>query len=218
MTTSEPAPLSDRALLPRLAAYLAVVAVAAWGYVRAVREALDAPDLEPARAFLAEGGVLEWLQVVLLALAFLVALSPVPRPRHLLDVLLALLLAVALVRELDDHLMRLLFRHVHRVLMVALLVSIAAIAFARRARLQASLPAFLGRPGFYLLLFAALIAGSLAQVLGSTEVWRTLSSDEAASRIAKRFVEEGLESISYLLIALGVFEERCFRAALRTAP
>ena len=186
--------------------------------MRLVEGALGEPGLDAARALLAEGGLLETAQVVLLALAFVIAVSPVPRPRQVLDLLLGMLVAVALARELDDQLMRLLFRHVHRVLMVALLLAAVALAFARRERLRALLPGFLRRPGFYFFFFAALLAGSLAQVLGSTDVWRALVQDEAASRMAKRFIEEGLEAIAYLLIVLGVFEERCFRGSIRTEP
>ena len=195
-------------LLVRVAIYAAVIVLAAWGYMRAVEAALGGRDGGAARTLLAEGGLLETLQVALLGLAFAMAVSPRPRPRLVVHLLMALLLAAALVRELDDRLAQLLFRHAHRVLMVGLLVAAAALGAARNGRLREQVPALLRRPGFYLLLFGTLLVGSFAQVLGSTPIWQALTVDEPASRIAKRFVEEGLEALGYLTFALAVFDAR----------
>lgn len=216
MSSSTPRPLpvwSPQRPLVRMAAYAVVIAAAMLAYMRTVGTALQRADgLDAARALLAEGRLMESLQVALLVLGFLVALSPRPRPRRTLDLILALLLATAAVRELDDQLSRALFHRSHRVFMGALLAGVLALAYARRAELQRTVPAFLRRPAFYFLFFGGLLAVSLGKALGSSDVWHALVADDAAHRMAKRFVEEGLELAAYLVILLGVIEERLFRS------
>ena len=78
-----------------------------------------------------------------------------------------------------------------------------------RDGLAAKLVAFCSRPRFYLNIFGVVMGCLYAQILDQREVWDLLAREEYGSE-SKRFVEEALELMGYILIACGVVEERFF--------
>jgi len=161
---------------------------------------------------LRENRWLEWAQIALLAAISAALLTWRTGPRRPLARLLAGAALVALARELDSLLEGALFEHAHSVLMAIVGLATIVVVWRDRARIAPELAAFVGRAGFYLMGFGATLLIVYAQVLGQRDLWRLLAEEDLLSE-AKRFVEEGLEFMGYVLIGCGVVEERWFGSA-----
>lgn len=159
---------------------------------------------------LRENRWLEWIQIGLLLVTALLGAGAFASGQPVLHRLLVLAAVFAMCRELDSFLEDLAFDGLHTMLMGAVLIAMAAVAWPGRDELRRAVPEFLKRPGFYMMFFGLMLVAIYAQIFGQRGVWELLAPDDTSE--AKRFVEEGLELAGYLLIGCGVFEERFFGA------
>lgn len=206
-----PNPPFRTAPLLRLFLYLLIQAVFLVLYALALQKAsmgrLGSIDLE---GLLRENRWLEWFQISLLCVVALMCVGAFRAGEPALHRLLALLALFAVARELDSFLEKLLFDRAHWIPMGLAVAAIVAVAAPARGELAHDLPLFFGRPGFYLMLFGFALVVLYAQVLGQREIWEAFQPKYESE--AKRFVEEGLEFMGYVVIGCGVLEERFFGA------
>jgi len=199
--------------IARWIAYAAIQAALLAAYTWAVSEAGHGrAGGAGAKGLLSEDRWVEWSQLFVLAIPVVFCASAFRSGGPATLRVLAGLAACAMVRELD---------HVFEVAWgetaprVALGVAVTALFWlvvASRARLARELPGFVSSPGFLFLFFGVTLVAIYAQLLGQREVWQALTGQGKVS-LEKRFVEEGLELLGYVVIACGVFEERFFGAA-----
>lgn len=192
----------------RYLAYMVVVGVILAGYVALIEGALDLEGI------LKENRWIEYAQIALLAFIVLLCLGAFRSGGSVLHRLFAGFALFAIFREMDSLLRDLLFDGVHNVAMALVLVTMASMAWINRERFKVEAVEFIGRPGFHLMIFGAALVVIFAQLLGQREVWDRLAEDMTSE--AKRFIEEGLEMMGYVMIVCGVFEERFF--GNRTGP
>lgn len=181
-----------------------------------LRRTTDGGTEASARAWLAEGGTIEWLQVAVLALALVVMVIG-PARRGTLGVILALALLATIARELDATLTATLWKNAHRAIMIALGIAAAALALWPRGRLHEQLGRFLGSPAFWLMGFGLALVVIYALILGQNTMWLPHSAP-GFDRITKRFVEEGLELSGYVWILFGALELAWAARGPRQAP
>jgi hypothetical protein len=197
------------ALLFRLSTYFAVqgviVAIYAEAVIRAGSAALNTSDV---RQLLKENAIIEWTQAGVLALICVAGLGAFRRGEPAIHRVLVLLAAFAIARELDSVLEDFLFHRAHHIFMAGAFLAIVAIAWRGREGMVAELPGFLSRPGFFFMFFGGILVVLYAQILGQRDLWRLLAPLDVST--AKRFVEEGLELLGYVNIAIGCIEERFF--------
>ena len=126
--------------------------------------------------------------------------------------ILALATLFAAVREIHHLLQGIFFGNVDKILFANITLATVWVAWRGREELAASIPGLLRRPGFYFMFFGLALVTVYAQVLGDHDTWASLVAiapiPANESGRAWRFVEEGLELMGYLLIAIGVLEER----------
>ncbi|MCH8333833.1 hypothetical protein IIC65_07865 [Candidatus Sumerlaeota bacterium] len=201
-------PRPAASLLLRYLAYMAVVGLILAGYVALIAGAIDPEDI------LDENRWIEYAQIGLLALIVLFCLSAFRSGGSVLHRLFAGLALFAIFREMDSLLRDLMFDGVHNIAMALVLVAMGSMAWINRQRFKVEAVEFMGRPGFHLMIFGAVLVVIFAQLLGQREVWERLAEDMTSE--AKRFIEEGLEMMGYVMIVCGVFEERFF--GNRTGP
>ena len=159
---------------------------------------------EAARAWLAEGATIEWLQIATLSAAFLV-LALGPARRGTLGIILALTVLATMAREFDALLEDVLWEDSHRPIMIALGLVAAALALWPKGNLHVQLREFIGSAAFWLMLFGFTLVVIYGLVLGQTTVWLP-NSATGFDRINKRFVEEGLEWSGYVWVLFGALE------------
>jgi hypothetical protein len=188
----------------RLAAWLVLTWLLLWWLTRSVIAAAG-EGKDTLDHLLDDDGVVEWLQVSLLAAATLLLASS----RAALHRALALCAAIGVFRELDNFLGDQLGAGSHGVAMGLLGALLALLAWRTRDVLGTQASAFLRRPGFVLMACGFLTIAALSQLLGQRDLWHELSRPHLLG-ISKRVVEEGLESAGYLLILAGAVEERVF--------
>ncbi len=165
---------------------------------------------------LRENRWLEWIQIGLLLVTALLGAGAFASGQPVLHRLLVFAALFAMCRELDSFLEDLAFDGFHTMLMGAVSIAMAAVAWPGRDELRIAIPEFLNRPGFYMMFFGLMLVAVYAQIFGQRGAWELLAPDDTSE--AKRFVEEGLELAGYLLIGCGVFEERFFGARRAKAP
>lgn len=169
-----------------------------------LRMTTDPGTEEAARAWLAEGATIEWLQVGVLCAAFVLFVAG-PARRGTLGVIFALAVLATLAREFDAILEDVLWEDAHRVFMIVLGLIAAAVALRPKGRLHLQLQDFIGSSAFWLMLFGFTLVVIHGLVLGQTTVWLP-NSAQGFDRINKRFVEEGLELCGYVWVLFGAFE------------
>ena len=194
-----------------LIARFGLLAAASFGLL-ALHLARSTPptDEAAARAWLAEGAVIEWLQVGLLVAALLIVWAG----RGPLRAFLALALLATLARELDALLGDLLWKDAHRAVMVVAAVAAAWVALRPQHRFHAQIETFVRTPAFWPMALGTLLVVCCALLLGQNAMWLEASAP-GLDRITKRFVEEGLEATGYLWILHGTWE---WQLAGRRAP
>jgi hypothetical protein len=183
-----------------------VAAAYTWAVYTSGREGLGGMDLAD---LLKENRFLEWVQIGVLVAAGAVCWPALRRRGFALHGILGLLLLAATFRELDSFLNDVLFDDAEKVLMFSALGAAALVFFLRFAEARDQVIRFSDRHGFFLLFFGAMLVTVFAQFFGQRELWKLLANPKLTSE-AKRFVEEGLEFMGYLVIACGVIEERFF--------
>lgn len=167
---------------------------------------------EAARAWLAEGATIEWLQIAVLGTtAFVLALGPARRGT--LGVIFVLAILATMAREFDAVLEDLLWEDSHRVFMIVFGLVAGGLALWPKGKLHEQLETFIGTTAFWLMLFGFVLVVIYGLVLGQTNVWLP-NSATGFDRINKRFVEEGLELCGYVWVLCGAFE--LFLAGRRT--
>lgn len=184
-----------------------MLAAYVWVAERAAAGQLGSVDLS---GLLRENRWLEWIQIGLLGVLAVGCLGAFRAGQPVLHRALCLMLMAAVFRELDSFLEGNLFENAHTVGMGLILTALVALCIVGRDSLKREIPSFLNRPSFYLMLFGAMLVVVYAQILGQREIWRTFSPDLLSE--SKRYIEEGLEFMGYLVIGCGVFEERFFGA------
>jgi hypothetical protein len=203
-------------LLLRLAAYLAIQGVVIALYAEAVMRAgvnalggIEVPQL------LDENAIVEWTQAGVLACIWILGLGAFRRGEPTIHRVLALLAVFAMFRELDALLKDLMFDRAHHGFMWVTFFAIMTTIWLGRHNFLSELPGFLTRPGFPFMFWGILLVVLYAQIMGQRGLWRFLAPNDVSA--AKRFVEEGLELMGYVNVALGFVEERFFsgRAARR---
>lgn len=162
----------------------------------------------PGRNVILEGGLLEYLQVLVLALAagglILAGRSCRVGQRRLYQ-LLAAVLVCAIGRELDDAYP---YRTTpNNVRIVTAVIFVGTFAIRARPYLREEISGLLRRPAAVLFVLGLAVVTCWAQVLGERPTWRQLGCPTTG----KRMVEENLEFAGYSLIALGVVEEWLYR-------
>ncbi len=159
---------------------------------------------EAARAWLAEGATIEWLQIGALTTTLGVLLLG-PARRGTLGIILALTVLATMAREFDALLKDHLWEDAHRIIMFGLGIVAGALALWPKGKLHLQLQDFLGSSAFWLMLFGFTLVVLYGLVLGQTDVWLP-NSVTGFDRINKRFVEEGLEFSGYVWVLFGAFE------------
>lgn len=156
-------------------------------------------------AFL-EGGALEWTQFGLLVLAVaILARGAIADPDSCeIALLLAALIALAAVRELDGLLDGLVPWLGWKAGFV-LLVPAAWLACRRGRALRAQAARFVPSPAFAVLWAGFLVAVPVAQLLGHGPFLRAVMGD-AYEFAVKQAIQESLESVGYLLLVAGSVE------------
>ncbi len=189
----------------RLLAYAVAIGFAARGLTQAVlkREQIGPDALD---GLLSENGLLEWLQVGVLAFVGVALLS---RRAGTLPLLMALGAFVGLARELDSFLKDTGVSGLHNMIMLALVILAGVIGWRNRREVRTDLAHFVHRPAFLMMVAGALFATLGAQTFGQRELWKVLARPDAVS-MAKRLVEEGLEFMGYLWIAAGALDAVLF--------
>jgi hypothetical protein len=119
------------------------------------------------------------------------------RKRRALGWIILLAALTVFAREVDWLLEGHVHRHAHRPLMGIFVAALAFVAWSDRRALGVDLRAMPG--ACCALLACAVLLIIAAQVLGHPEVWTFVARDGEAVRVAKRFVEEGLETLAYLV-------------------
>ncbi|MBI3736928.1 hypothetical protein HY256_10500 [Candidatus Sumerlaeota bacterium] len=205
--------LQSRSSLPlRLAIYLLLQALILGSYILLVESAahqrlgeIELTDL------LKEDRWLEWSQVGVLTLGIVLMLGAFRRGQPPLHTILALLPMLAVLRELDSFAEEYVFNDAHLVAMLLPAGGICWILWSARDNLRREIPAFVSRPGFFLMLMGSAFVILYAQLLGRRDIWKFLANPRMLSQ-SKRFIEEGLELMGYVVILCGLFEERFFGA------
>lgn len=192
----------------RLSIYLILpgtaVAILAWVLQRAGMS--QSTELE-LRLILKEDHWLEWIQFGFLILGSMLcwgAFRPGEPMFHRFLAILPLLLAL---RELDAFLGGLFFEDAYKLLLLPATLAMCLFIWTDRVEFRQAFFAFSVRPGFYLIAFGLSFVVIYAQFFGQRETWYLLGE---RAWCAKRFVEEGLELIGYMLLTCGLFEERFF--------
>lgn len=178
------------------------------------RQTSDPGTEEAARAWLAEGATIEWLQIAVLSAAALV-LAFGPARRGTLGIILVLAILATMAREFDAVLEELLWEDSHRVFMIVFGLAAAGLALWPKGKLHLQLQTFIGSNAFWLMLFGFVLVVIYGLVLGQTNVWLP-NSKTGFDRINKRFVEEGLELCGYVWVLCGAIE--MFLATRRSRP
>ena len=167
---------------------------------------------EPAMLF-KEGGLLEWVQFSFVALSGLILLAHGRDPRYgSVFRVLGLLALFAAVRELDDFLSHLLFDGVYNLINTGIAAACAYVVCRGPRRFADELAALSRTPPFYLILAGSLIVVVYAQLIGQQELWRAVMGDSYV-RIAKRAIEETIETVGYCFILIGSLETFFLEAA-----
>lgn len=196
-------------ILARLILYIVIQGLALSGYVWYViesgRERLGDISLD---RLLRENGFLEFIQIGILVLIALMCVSAFGKNRPALHRLLFLCAIIGIFRELDSFLESALFENAHTLHMLAGVVILVSVAFRNRAELRLDIPEFILRPGFFLMLAGFTMIAVYAQILGQRDAWVILAPDLTSE--TKRFIEEGIEFMGYIVIAFGIVEERFF--------
>lgn len=173
-------------------------------------------DKVQVEALLSEGGVIEWTQVGVCIVLTLLVWNCAVRLRTPLHTLLAVLAAMAVVRELDGFLEDVIRQDFHRRMLDVLTLFVLVYWWYRRKELAVNMASFVRRPGFWLMLAGFAVLGIYAQVLGDRDAWRQIAVPVFRSE-AKRLAEEPLELVGYLLVMAGALEERFFSGLRRKA-
>ncbi len=200
------APTNMLALFLRLLAYAAAQMGVLYLHLRMTT---DAADVAGAKAWLAEGQTLEWIQVGILAAALLLLLS-IPKPLGAFTWILVAALVATLAREMDAALSDWLWKNAHRTFMIAMAVVAVFFVWRGWSMLSTEISAFMRRPSFWLMFLGFTLVIIYALVLGQNAMWLERSA-AGWDRVTKRFVEEGLEMCGYLWILFGALEERLAR-------
>jgi hypothetical protein len=159
-------------------------------------------------SFYGESGLIEWSQILLLigaALLFWRA-GGVDKPQQPLMTILILLLACAIVRELDSFWDEQLGRHWWKGIVLTLVLLAGGVAFRHRETLGLSVMKLTCRPSFGILLTGALTILVFSRLFGYGDFWRELLNERAAASLVKEIAEECTELIGYLFILIGAFE------------
>jgi hypothetical protein len=180
-----------------------ILAVYAEATMQADEDELAGIDL---KELLKENAILEWAQAGLLAVIVTLGLGAFRRGEPVIHRVLVLMAAFAMFRELDSFLKDLLFKRSHHIFMGLIFWGAAAVVWRRREEFVGQLAGFLGRPGFPFMFFGVVLVVLFGQILGQRDIWKALAPDKVS--LAKRFVEEGLEFMGYVSIAIGFVEER----------
>lgn len=165
---------------------------------------------------LREDGVIEGIEIGVVLTCVLVGLGAFRPGEPGLHRLFPLLMGIPLFRELDDIIEGLLWKDAHHLGMGLMEILLVAVLWRERRRLAKELPDFFRRPGFYYMLFGATLVLAFGQILGQRDIWKSLSPEN--SRLAKRFMEEGMELMGYLCILIGILEERVLAWWSRRRP
>lgn len=196
-------------LVLRLMGYLILQVIILATYVRLVDLAeFDQLGDIGLEELLRENELLEWVQISTLIAILALSAGSLRRNQPALHRLLFFAAFMALFRELDSFLGDFVDES-HRIGIIAGGIGGLATAWIGRSELPDQIAGFLSRPGLYLLLWGASFVTIYSQLMGQREIWDFFAHEEIAN-LAKRFVEEGLEFMGYIVIACGVFEERFF--------
>ncbi len=164
-----------------------------------------------------EAGIIEMTQAALLSIAIVgfVVIARAHRAATTLRVL-ATLIAILLVRELDGAFDALLFHGAWKWPAAALLLFAIRYAWRRSRDLLrgARLQSTKFSTGLLLAAFAVILIGS--RLLGMQTVWREILADGYAREVP-RLIEELLELAGYALLVIAVIETY-FETRFRVAP
>ena len=112
---------------------------------------------------------------------------------------------VAALRELDHYSEVLLFEDAYKYPVALLAFCALYVLWKHRKTLGSEIDDFSQQPAFFFLAFGSFLTAIVAQILGQAELWQALLEGPAA-RASKRFVEESLETVGYLILFLGAVE------------
>jgi len=153
-----------------------------------------------------ENGIVEWSQIVVLVTAAVVfGAGRRDEYRRELFCCLQILLWMAVARELDGFLDKLVARGFWKVPFALLGMLLLVAVWRFRTRLLAQIPSFVQTRSFAYLFVGFLVAVLYAQIVGQREFWRIILEIEETSRV-KRIVEELCEMLGYILILIGAIE------------
>jgi len=158
------------------------------------------------RRILRENGVLECIQISLLAITAGMLFLRARRaggPGRALWLLLATLAVVGCIRELDEVLVELRFLR-KRVPYILCLLALSYCIARRRAVIE-EIRSFMTRPVATLMVIGAMVV-LWGEFLGHRQLWKSFGR-WYDSGMAKRLIEEGLEACGYVLILAGSVEE-----------
>lgn len=154
-----------------------------------------------------ESGLIEWLQVLIIAstaAVFGVAWRRGAQSRPVM-LILALITAALVARELDADLDRLLPVVGWQGPAAACLVGAAWVGRSRWAAIVSGLERWVRSPAFALLWCGAVTTLVFAQLIGQADLWKGVMGD-AYDRAFKRVVEESAELFGYSLLLVGALE------------
>jgi len=159
-------------------------------------------------SFYGENGLIEWIQILFLIGAGLLfwRAGVVNKPQQPLMKILILLLACAIVRELDSFLDEQLGRHWWKGIVLTLALLAGGVAFRHRETLGMAVTKLTCRPSFGILLTGALTVLVFSRLVGYGDFWRELLNERAAASIVKEIAEECTELVGYFFILIGAFE------------
>jgi len=154
-----------------------------------------------------EDTVLERLQLVLLALTVLICLASAWRRASVRGPMIALAgaAAIAIVRELDFWFDELIPWGGWATAAVVVGTLFGACAWHWRASFASGVPRLLRSAGFPMMWCGALTVILVAQLIGHGPTMEEILGD-AFRRLGKRFIEEALEMVGYMLLFFGAIE------------
>jgi hypothetical protein len=159
-------------------------------------------------SFYGENGLIEWMQVLFLAVSITILWRAAFLAKDRRAVLFSMicLLVATIMREWDNILDETLGRHVWKVFSGAFIVAASVPFFLHRRDFYLSALHLTRQPSFGIMLTGGLIVLVFSRMFGSGEFWTDLIDHRAFAREAKRVAEECTELMGYFFIMTGTFE------------
>lgn len=157
--------------------------------------------------YYSEGSLAEWVEIALLLL-MIVALNwaaAIDRAKRPVTTLITGFLVATIIREFDSPLDEHVFDGAWQTGVSVTLIAMGVYGYRHRRALRPAVEDFVTQPAFGLMLAGTLTILVYAQVLGRNDFWQMLMGDKYV-RSVRNAMEEGAESLGYVLILIGAVE------------